>query len=221
MGSVTSYDVTKGRKKRHQLPNYSSDEVTSEDNEDSDEDIEPVKNRNESQNISNNGNREEVKSQKKLINQDGKFPKPKPRSLQSKMSIGTSSNSNSSKSYSSSNDLEASDIKDGGESAKPSTPISPNLSLVTRLQDGNQEISDPSNNLVDTKVKGSYKERGTIRNDGNKRKELAFDSKHSKDNTDIIKENEGIQEGQSQEHIERNKTSTHIERNNDSNMGLR
>ena len=164
MGSVTSYDVTRGSRKRNQLNNLSSDENEDDEFVDTEEENEPIDNAKHSKNISTT-NIIASKGNRRTTQTENKLPKAKPRSIQSKMSTGSSSNVSSYKSSSPNSANEAlvknenrkssSDI-----SSKSSASKSPHLTSVTQLNDVPHSMSEQTfasnklgNDLKDTSAK--------------------------------------------------------------------
>ena len=137
MGSVTSYDVINGQKKRHELPNFSSDEATS--GSDSERENEINNNGRLMKNASNKSNmsKNDIKIQKKIDSiPDSKYPKPKPRSVQSVMSTGSSSNISSSKSIDSNRAIDSPTVKSrksiNENSSKSNIQYSPNQKIQSK-----------------------------------------------------------------------------------------
>ena len=139
MGSVTSYDVTRGSRKRNQLNNLSSDEDEDDEFVDTEEENEPIVNAKHGQNISTT-NIIASKGNRRTTQTENKLPKAKPRSIQSKMSTGSSSNVSSYKSSSPNSPNEAlvkneNRISSSDVSSKSSALKSPHLTSVTQLND--------------------------------------------------------------------------------------
>ena len=112
MGSVTSYDVTKGHKKRNELPNFSSDDVSSGSGSDTEDEM----NNNGPLQSNKNNNTTNTKNENRIQRNDNSkpdtiYPTPKPRSVQSKMSTSSSSNISSSKSSDSKRAIDATTSK--------------------------------------------------------------------------------------------------------------
>ena len=147
MGSVTSYDVINGQKKRHELPNFSSDEATS--GSDSEREKEMNNNGRLMKNASNKSNisKSDIKMQKKQESvPDSKYPKPKPRSVQSVMSTGSSSNISSSKSIDSNRAIDSPAVKNkrgiNENSSKSNVQNSPNLKCQSKQSKAMQKIRE-------------------------------------------------------------------------------
>ena len=158
MGSVTSYDVTKGHKKRHELPNFSSDEVTSDGGSDTDDEMNSNGRLPNAKDNNVNNVKSDNKMQRKSENDlDSVYPKPKPRSVQSKMSTGTSSNISSSKSSDSNRAIDSSTIKyrksDVKNSDKSLSPKSPRLTSNTKSSEITQKVKNNNKtNNVDVNI---------------------------------------------------------------------
>jgi hypothetical protein len=227
MGSVTSYDVTKSRKKRHQLPNFSSDEVTSDGVDDSEEEKISTEHSSSEKNARNHDNRDN-KMQRKTTNPEKTYPKPKPRSVQSKMSTGTSSNMSSSKSNSSNSVIEPSFTKETGKdidkSSKSSTPKSPHLTSVTKIHESAQPVSqtyDASNSSGTNAKQMQTINKFNGEDISDKRKDNV-----SKNNSfvidNIIDENtEGNRNVQMKGQLSRSKSTVDLDGGANSNPGLR
>ena len=147
MGSVTSYDVTKSRKTRRQLPTFDSDEIASDYNEmdNSEDEEEHTENSSSTQRTRNSVNRN-CQMQTMSSHPEIKLPKPKPRSVRTRTSIGTSSNVSSSKSNTSNSATNLSATKENNPgvdiSNKSSIPSSPHLTSLTRMDESNQPMLD-------------------------------------------------------------------------------
>ena len=139
MGSVTSYDVTRGSRKRNQLNNLSSDENEDDEFVDTEEENEPIEDTKHGKTI-HTTNIIASKGNRRTTQTENKLPKAKPRSMQSKMSTGSSSNVSS---YKSSSPNSANETLVKNENRKSSSDIStkssasksPHLTSVTQLND--------------------------------------------------------------------------------------
>ena len=147
MGSVTSYDVINGQKKRHELPNFSSDEATSGNGSETENEMNNngrlIKNASDKSNIS----KRDIKMQKKIDSiPDSKYPKPKPRSVQSVMSTGSSSNISSSKSSDSNRAMDSPTVKIkkgiNDNSSKSNVQNSPNLEIQSKQSKTMQKMRE-------------------------------------------------------------------------------